>query len=66
MDGWHWQTGQCAWESAGHVFAWVVEVVAEAAVNCSLLLVTAALVGGLMEARLPREELQEAAACAEV
>ena len=66
MDGWHWQTGQSAWGSVGHVFAWVAEVVVEAAVNCWLLLVTAALAGGLMEERLPREELQEAAVCAEV
>ena len=66
MDVQHWQMGQCAWGLAGHVLAWVAEVVVEAAVNCWRLLVTAAPVGGLVEAKLFQEGLQETAACAEV
>ena len=63
MDVQHWQTGQCAWGWAGHVLAWVAEVVVEAVVNCWQLLVPAALAGGVVEAKLPQESLQETAAC---
>jgi len=66
MDVQHWQTGQCAWEWAGHVLAWVAEVVVGVAVNCWQLLVPAALAGGVAEAKLLQEDLQETAACAEV
>ena len=66
MDVQHWQTGQCAWEWAGHVLAWVAEVVVEAAVNHWRLPVPAALAGDHVEAKLPQEGLQGTAACAEV
>ena len=66
MDVQHWQTGQCAWEWAGHVLAWVAEVVVSAAVNYWRMLVLAALAGDQVEAGTPQEDLQGTAACAEV
>ena len=58
--------GQCAWGLAGHVLAWVAEVVVEAAVNHWRLLVPVALAGEHVEAELPQKGLQGTADCAEV